>query len=80
MTAFITILDDIIATYSTTEEGKLLAKAIDRCSQDVTEVLPDYMKDFYQFLLKTFDSCEDELGPDKKYRVFYLKDQRNGKY
>ena len=29
MTAFITILDDIIDTYSTTEEGKLLAKAID---------------------------------------------------
>ena len=29
MTAFITILDDIIDTHSTTEEGKLLAKAID---------------------------------------------------
>jgi len=29
-TAFITILDDIIDTHSTTEEGKLLVKAIDR--------------------------------------------------
>ncbi|KAG0522677.1 hypothetical protein BDA96_07G058200 [Sorghum bicolor] len=74
MTAFITILDDIIDTHSTTEEGKLLAKAIDRCSQDANEVLPDYMKHFYMFLLKTFDSCEDELGPNKRYRVFYLKE------
>ncbi|CAD6341067.1 unnamed protein product [Miscanthus lutarioriparius] len=74
MTAFITILDDIIDTHSTTEEGKLLVKAIDRCSQDAVEVLPDYMKDFYLFLLKTFDSCEDELGPNKRYRVFYLKE------
>lgn len=30
MTGFITILDDTIDTYSTTEESKLLAKAIDR--------------------------------------------------
>jgi len=30
MTAFITILDDIIDTYSTTEEAMLLAKAIYR--------------------------------------------------
>jgi len=45
-----------------------------RCSQDAVEVLPDYMKDFYLFLLKTFDSCEEELGPKKRYRVFYLKE------
>ncbi|WVZ94928.1 hypothetical protein U9M48_040755 [Paspalum notatum var. saurae] len=74
MTAYITILDDIIDTYSTTEEGVLLAKAICRCNEDATELLPDYMKDFYRFLLKTFDSCEEELGPSKRYRVFYLKE------
>ncbi|RLN05052.1 hypothetical protein C2845_PM13G04240 [Panicum miliaceum] len=72
MTAFITILDDIIDTYSTTEEGMLLAKAIYRCNEDATELLPDYMKDFYLFLLKTFDSCEDELGPNKRYRIKML--------
>ncbi|PUZ50279.1 hypothetical protein GQ55_6G046300 [Panicum hallii var. hallii] len=74
MTAFITILDDIVDTYSTTEEGMLLAKAIYRCNEDATELLPDYMKDFYLFLLKTFDSCEDELGPNRRYRVSYLKE------
>jgi hypothetical protein len=36
-----------------------------RCNEDATELLPDYM---------TFDSCEDELGPNRRYRVFYLKE------
>ncbi|KAG2577014.1 hypothetical protein PVAP13_6NG075100 [Panicum virgatum] len=72
MTAFITILDDIIDTYSTTEEAMLLAKAIYRFNEDATELLPDYMKDFYLFLLKTLDSCEDELGPNKRYRIKIL--------
>lgn len=45
-----------------------------RFNEDATELLPDYMKDFYLFLLKTLDSCEDELGPNKRYRVFYLKE------
>ncbi|KAL6659361.1 hypothetical protein ACP70R_003401 [Stipagrostis hirtigluma subsp. patula] len=74
MTACITILDDIMDTYSTSEEGMLLAEAIYRWEENATELLPEYMKDFYLYLLKTFDSCEDELGPSKSYRVFYLKE------
>ncbi|XP_062193130.1 beta-sesquiphellandrene synthase-like isoform X2 [Phragmites australis] len=74
MTAYITILDDIMDTYSTTEEAMLLAEAIYRCEANAIELLPGYMKDFYLHLLKTFDSCEDELGPNKSYRVFYLKE------
>ncbi|WVZ94923.1 hypothetical protein U9M48_040750 [Paspalum notatum var. saurae] len=77
LTSYITILDDIIDTYSTTEEGVLLVNAICRCNEDATELLPDYMKDFYRFLLKIFDSCEEELGPNKRYRVFYLKEMVN---
>jgi (S)-beta-macrocarpene synthase len=46
------------------------------CRWDETAVslLPEYMKDFYMYLLKTFSSFENELGPDKSYRVFYLKE------
>lgn len=32
------------------------------------------MKGFYLFLLETFYSFEDELGPEKSYRVVYLKE------
>ncbi|CAL5008198.1 unnamed protein product [Urochloa decumbens] len=74
MTAYITILDDIMDTYSTTEEAMLLAEAIYRWDEGAAELLPEYMKVLYLHLLKTFDLCEDELGPNKSFRVFYLKE------
>ncbi|RLN05636.1 beta-sesquiphellandrene synthase-like [Panicum miliaceum] len=74
MTAYITILDDIMDTYSTTEEAILLAEAIYRCEENAAEPLPEYMKNFYLHLLNTFDSCEEELGPNKSFRVLYLKE------
>ncbi|CAL5003852.1 unnamed protein product [Urochloa decumbens] len=77
MTAYITILDDIMDTYSTTEEAMLLADAIYRCDEGAAELLPEYMKVLYLHLLRTFDSCEDELGPNKSFRVFYLKELIN---
>ncbi|XP_062191002.1 (S)-beta-macrocarpene synthase-like isoform X1 [Phragmites australis] len=72
--AFITILDDTLDTYATTHESMLLAEAIDRWDEGAISLLPGYMKDFYLYLLKTFSSFEHELGPDKSYRVFYLKE------
>ncbi|PWZ44086.1 hypothetical protein Zm00014a_025607 [Zea mays] len=42
--------------------------------ESAVSLLPEYMKDFYMYLLKTFSSFENELGPDKSYRVFYLKE------
>ncbi|KAL5221173.1 hypothetical protein ABZP36_025886 [Zizania latifolia] len=74
MAAFITILDDIFDTYSTTDECMKLAEAIYTCNETAAVTLPKYMKDFYIYFLKTFDSCEDELGPNKSYRVFYVKE------
>jgi hypothetical protein len=108
MTALITVLDDMMDTYSTTEEAMLLAEAIYRyddsepplafgcmmqCShyydsllwyqwiivkcrweENAAELLPRYMKDFYLYLLKTIDSCGDELGPNRSFRTFYLKE------
>ncbi|XP_066351265.1 (E)-beta-farnesene synthase-like [Miscanthus floridulus] len=74
MSACITILDDIMDTYSTTEEAMLLAEAIYRWEENAAELLPEYMKDFYLYLLKTSESCEDELGPNRSFRTFYLKE------
>uniref|UniRef100_A0A0E0QET7 Sesquiterpene synthase n=1 Tax=Oryza rufipogon TaxID=4529 RepID=A0A0E0QET7_ORYRU len=76
MTAFITILDDIFDTYATTEESMMLAKAIYMCNESATVLLPKYMKDFYLYYLKTFDSFEEALGPNKSYRVLYFKELR----
>jgi hypothetical protein len=46
-----------------------------RWEQNAIELLlPEYMKDFYLYLLKTIDSCEDELGPNRSFQTFYLKE------
>jgi (S)-beta-macrocarpene synthase len=38
-----------------------------RWDESAISLLPEYMKDFYMYLLKTFSSFENELGPDKSY-------------
>uniref|UniRef100_A0A0D9V0G7 Terpene synthase n=1 Tax=Leersia perrieri TaxID=77586 RepID=A0A0D9V0G7_9ORYZ len=69
MTAFMTIIDDIFDTYGITEESMQLAEAINRWDEDAIGLLPEYIKGFYKYLLKTFDSFEEELGPEKRYRL-----------
>nr|QJA42380.1 terpene synthase TPS30 [Setaria viridis]TKW08761.1 hypothetical protein SEVIR_6G045800v2 [Setaria viridis] len=64
ITSLVTILDDMFDTYGTTEEW----------NESAVPLLPEYMKGFYLFLLETFNSFEDELGPEKSYRVLYLKE------
>uniref|UniRef100_A0A0E0MVS6 Terpene synthase n=1 Tax=Oryza rufipogon TaxID=4529 RepID=A0A0E0MVS6_ORYRU len=69
VTAFMTIIDDIFDTYGTTEESMLLAEAINRWDESAIGLLPEYIRGFYAYLLKTFDSFEEELGPEKRYRL-----------
>ncbi|KAL6658956.1 hypothetical protein ACP70R_002996 [Stipagrostis hirtigluma subsp. patula] len=77
ITFILTIIDDIFDTFGTTEECMQLAEAIDRWDERATPLLPEYMKGFYLCLLETFYSFEDELGPKKSYRVFYLKETKS---
>ena len=44
-----------------------------RWDESAIHLLPEYIKGFYLFLLETFLSFEDVLGPEKSYRVLYLK-------
>ncbi|XP_037416552.1 (S)-beta-macrocarpene synthase-like [Triticum dicoccoides] len=74
ITAFMTIIDDILDTYGSTEESMQLAEAINRWDEGAVDVLPEYMKDIYLYLLETFRSFEEHLGPGKSYRVVYLKE------
>ncbi|CAM0902213.1 unnamed protein product [Alopecurus aequalis] len=74
ITCFITIIDDIFDTYGSTEESMQLAAAIDRWDESAIDLLPEYMQEFYLYLLETCNSFGDDLGPDKSYRVFYLKE------
>ncbi|TVU42964.1 hypothetical protein EJB05_09391 [Eragrostis curvula] len=35
--------------------------------ENAAELLPEYMKGFYVYFVRTFDSLEDELGPNKSH-------------
>ncbi|CAM0876869.1 unnamed protein product [Alopecurus aequalis] len=74
ITYFITILDDIFDTYGSTTESIQLQQAINRWDESEVDRLPEYLKAFYLYILETFSSFEDELGHDKSYRVFYLRE------
>ncbi|CAD6333108.1 unnamed protein product [Miscanthus lutarioriparius] len=73
ITGLITIIDDMFDTYGTTEECTKFAEALGRWDESAIHLLPEYIKGFYLFLLETFLSFEDVLGPEKSYRVLYLK-------
>ncbi|KAL6840798.1 hypothetical protein ACP4OV_029324 [Aristida adscensionis] len=74
ITLIIAILDDFFDTYGSTEECMQLAEGINRWDESAISLLPENMKGFYLCLLETFISFEDQLGPEKSYRVFYLKE------
>ncbi|XP_074560375.1 (S)-beta-bisabolene synthase [Curcuma longa] len=71
----ITILDDIYDSYSTLEESLLLTDAIQRWSPDAVDQLPQYLRDFFLKMLSIFQEFENELAPEEKFRIFYLKEE-----
>ncbi|XP_042405995.1 beta-eudesmol synthase-like isoform X2 [Zingiber officinale] len=71
----LSIMDDIYDNYSTLEERKLLTEAIKRWNRQAVDSLPEYTKDFYLKLLKTFEEFEAVLELNEKYRVQYLKNE-----
>ncbi|TVU50445.1 hypothetical protein EJB05_01816, partial [Eragrostis curvula] len=72
--AFESTIDDVLDTYATTQEGMAIVDAIYSWDESALHLLPEYFKDFYLRMLDTFRSFERELGHDKSYRVFYLKE------
>ncbi|XP_074559096.1 beta-eudesmol synthase-like [Curcuma longa] len=71
----VSVMDDIYDNYSTLEERKLLTEAIKRWNHQAVDSLPEYIKDFYLKLLKTFEEFEAELELNETYRVQYLKNE-----
>lgn len=75
LTALTTIMDDIYDNYSTLEESRLLTDAIQRWEAQAVDQLPDYMKDYYLKLINNLEEMKDELAPEEKYRMLYLKEE-----
>nr|BBE32334.1 beta-eudesmol synthase [Curcuma zedoaria] len=71
--AFLSVMDDIYDNYSTLQESQLLTAAIQRWESQAIDELPEYLKDFYLKLLRTFKEFENELESDEKYRISFLQ-------
>ncbi|XP_042404141.1 alpha-humulene synthase-like [Zingiber officinale] len=73
--SFLSLLDDIYDNYSTLQESQLLTEAIQRWEPQAIDEVPEYLKDFYLKLLRTFKEFENELESDEKYRISFLQDE-----
>ncbi|XP_042404058.1 alpha-humulene synthase-like [Zingiber officinale] len=72
---FLSLMDDIYDNYSTLQESQLLTEAIQRWEPQAIDEVPEYLKDFYLKLLRTFKDFENVLESDEKYRVSFLQDE-----
>nr|QSK97107.1 terpene synthase [Curcuma wenyujin] len=69
------LMDDIFDNYSTLQESQLLTEAIQRWEPQAIDEVPEYLKDFYLKLLRTFKEFENELESDEQYRISFLQDE-----
>ncbi|XP_044378283.1 tau-cadinol synthase-like [Triticum aestivum] len=67
-----TMIDDTYDSHATIEEIRQLNAAIQRWDENATSLLPDYLKRFYNELLKIFKDAEDEAFIDT-YHVAYAR-------
>ncbi|XP_074558765.1 alpha-humulene synthase-like [Curcuma longa] len=71
----VSLMDDIYDNYSTLQESQLLTEAIQRWEPQAIDEVPEYLKDFYLKLLRTFKEFENELESDEQYRISFLQDE-----
>nr|ABR09288.1 monoterpene synthase [Zea mays]ABR09289.1 monoterpene synthase [Zea mays] len=72
--AIVSLLDDTYDVYGTSQECELFTKCIESWDPAATGGrLPGNMKFIFAKILDTCQSFEDELAPDEKYRMHYLK-------
>ncbi|KAJ1265922.1 hypothetical protein BS78_08G110600 [Paspalum vaginatum] len=71
--ALVSILDDTYDVYGTSQECELFTKCVESWDRAVATGLPQNMRFIFGKLLDTCQSIEDELEPEEKYRMPYLK-------
>uniref|UniRef100_A0ACD5UFI0 Uncharacterized protein n=1 Tax=Avena sativa TaxID=4498 RepID=A0ACD5UFI0_AVESA len=73
MIILITTIDDIYDNHATLEECHKLHEAIQRWDENAISILPEYLKKFYEELLRTFKNIEDEMPINIHFDIGHLK-------
>ncbi|CAL4987800.1 unnamed protein product [Urochloa decumbens] len=71
--ALISLMDDTYDVYATFDECKKFYQATQRWDESEVSVLPEYLRIFYIRTLRVFNEFEDDLEPEERYRVTYVK-------
>ncbi|KAG2624063.1 hypothetical protein PVAP13_3KG098200 [Panicum virgatum] len=71
--AIVTLLDDIYDSYATPEECKILTKCIESWDAKAAHDLPECIKFALGKILDSFQTIENMLHQEEKYRMSYLK-------
>ncbi|XP_057995689.1 probable terpene synthase 6 isoform X3 [Hevea brasiliensis] len=76
----ISLADDTYDAYATMKEVNAFTDAIERCSIDATDELPDYMKVFYKELLNLFEETENIASKEGRSNcAYYVKEEAEQK-
>ncbi|RCV06299.1 hypothetical protein SETIT_1G151900v2 [Setaria italica] len=68
-----TIFDDMFDSYGTVEECELLTNCIERWDRKLADDLPECMKHALGKILDSYETMDNELAQEEKYRMPYLK-------
>ncbi|KAF2309601.1 hypothetical protein GH714_004160 [Hevea brasiliensis] len=72
----ISLADDTYDAYAKMKEVNAFTDAIERCTIDATDELPDYMKVFYKELLNVFEETENIASKEgRSYCAYYVKEE-----
>nr|ABF67910.1 sesquiterpene cyclase [Zea mays] len=71
--AIVSLLDDTYDVYGTPQECELFTECIESWDPAVAGGLPENMKFIFGKFLDTYQSIEEELVPEEKYRMPYIK-------
>ncbi|XP_057766271.1 gamma-cadinene synthase-like [Salvia miltiorrhiza] len=71
----VTVMDDMYDNYATLEEAQLFTHILDRWDMEEIDVLPEYMRIAYRFIMSIFQEYEHEATKqDKLFAVPYFKE------
>ncbi|XP_065848002.1 probable terpene synthase 6 [Euphorbia lathyris] len=69
----VSVIDDTYDTYGTIDELKPFTYALQRCTIDGSDELPNYMKDLYKKIMDLFGETENHENDGICYRTSYAK-------
>ncbi|TVU30124.1 hypothetical protein EJB05_21731 [Eragrostis curvula] len=71
--AIVTLFDDIYDSYGTAEECEIFTKCIESWDTTATNDLPEPMKYTLRKIFDSYQTIENELAHEERYRISYLK-------